>query len=38
MRAGEILSLGKKNLNLKRRVASVAHKTQHLTGRRARCR
>jgi integrase len=33
MRAGEILSLGKGNLNLKRRVASVAHKTQHLTGK-----
>jgi integrase len=33
MRAGEILSLGKGNLNLTRRVASVAHKTQHLTGR-----
>lgn len=33
MRAGEILSLGKGNLNLTRRVASVAHKTQHLTGK-----
>lgn len=33
MRAGEILSLGKGNLDLKRRVASVTHKTQHLTGR-----
>jgi integrase len=33
MRAGEILSLGKKTLNLKRRVATVEHKTQHLTGR-----
>jgi integrase len=33
MRAGEILSLGRGNLNLARRVASVAHKTQHLTGR-----
>jgi len=33
MRAGEILSLGKGNLDLKRRVASVAHKTQHLTGK-----
>lgn len=33
MRAGEILSLGRATLSLKRRVASVAHKTQHLTGR-----
>ncbi|MCC2649861.1 MAG: Phage integrase family protein [Microvirga sp.] len=33
MRAGEILSLGRKTLNLQRRVASVAHKTQHITGR-----
>jgi len=33
MRAGEILSLGCANLDLKRRVASVAHKTQHLTGK-----
>ena len=33
MRAGEILSLGKGNLRLERRVASVAHKTQHITGR-----
>ncbi len=33
MRAGEILSLGKGTLDLKRRVATVAHKTQHLTGR-----
>lgn len=33
MRAGEILSLGKANLSLTRRVASVQHKTQHLTGR-----
>lgn len=33
MRAGEILSLGRANLDLKRRVASVAHKTQHITGR-----
>jgi len=33
MRAGEILSLGKHNLDLKRRVASVEHKTQHLTGK-----
>lgn len=33
MRAGEILSLGAGNLDLKRRVASVDHKTQHLTGK-----
>lgn len=33
MRAGEILSLGKGNLNMQRRVASVEHKTQHITGR-----
>lgn len=33
MRAGEILSLGSANLDLRRRVASVAHKTQHLTGK-----
>ena len=33
MRGGEILSLGRGNLDLKRRVASVEHKTQHLTGR-----
>jgi integrase len=33
MRAGEILSLGKDNLNLTRRVAAVEHKTQYLTGR-----
>jgi integrase len=33
MRAGEILSLGRGNLDLRRRVASVAHKTQHLTGK-----
>lgn len=33
MRAGEILSLGKRSLNLQRRVASVEHKTQHITGR-----
>ncbi|WDD93857.1 tyrosine-type recombinase/integrase [Burkholderia sp. FERM BP-3421] len=32
MRAGEILSLGKGNLDLTRRVATVEHKTQHLTG------
>jgi integrase len=33
MRAGEILSLSSANLDLRRRVASVAHKTQHLTGK-----
>lgn len=33
MRLGEILSLGKGNLDLQRRVASVEHKMQHLTGR-----
>lgn len=33
MRAGEILSLGKKTLDVKRRVASVPHKMQYLTGR-----
>lgn len=33
MRAGEIIGLGKDTLNLKRRVAVVEHKTQHLTGR-----
>jgi len=33
MRAGEILSLGKSNLNLTRRIAVVEHKTQHITGR-----
>ena len=33
MRAGEILSLGRHNLDLKRRVAAVEHKTQHITGR-----
>jgi len=33
MRAGEILSLGKGTLDLRRRVAKVPHKTQHLTGR-----
>lgn len=33
MRAGEILSLGKKTLNLQRRVATVPHKMQHLTGK-----
>lgn len=34
MRVGEILQLGKGTLNMERRVASVEHKTQHLTGRR----
>lgn len=33
MRAGEILSLGKVTLDIKRRVASVPHKMQYLTGR-----
>jgi integrase len=33
MRAGEVLSLGEGNVDLKRRVATVEHKTQHLTGR-----
>ncbi|CAB3746408.1 hypothetical protein LMG29542_00203 [Paraburkholderia humisilvae] len=33
MRAGEILSLGKRNVDLAKRVATVAHKTQHLTGK-----
>lgn len=33
MRAGEILSLGKANLDTVQRVASVAHKTQHITGK-----
>lgn len=33
MRAGEILSLGKKTLDLGRRVARVKHKTQHITGK-----
>lgn len=33
MRAGEILSLGEKTLDMRRRVAKVPHKTQHLTGR-----
>lgn len=33
MRAGEILSLGKTTLDMRRRVARVPHKTQHLTGR-----
>jgi integrase len=34
MRAGEILSLGHDTLHMDRRVASVDHKTQHITGRR----
>lgn len=33
MRAGEILTLGSANVNLDRRIAKVAHKTQHITGR-----
>ncbi|MBX9427904.1 tyrosine-type recombinase/integrase [Ralstonia pseudosolanacearum] len=33
MRASEILSLGKDTLDLKRRVATVKHKMQYLTGR-----
>jgi integrase len=33
LRAGEILSLGRGNLDMKNRVAKVQHKTQHLTGR-----
>jgi integrase len=33
MRAGEILSLSTKNVSLDRRVASVSHKTEHITGR-----
>lgn len=33
MRAGEILSLGKHNLDLGRRVATVEHKTQRITGK-----
>jgi integrase len=33
MRASEVLSLGADNVDLKKRVARVAHKTQHLTGR-----
>jgi integrase len=33
MRAGEILSLGKHTLDMRRRVAKVPHKTQHLTGK-----
>jgi integrase len=33
MRAGEILRLGRATLDLRQRVATVEHKTQHLTGR-----
>jgi len=33
MRAGEILSLNAKRVNLKDRVLSVPHKTQHITGK-----
>lgn len=33
MRAGEILSLGKNTLDLRRRVAQVPHKMQYLTGK-----
>ncbi|MBB5509610.1 tyrosine-type recombinase/integrase [Paraburkholderia atlantica] len=33
MRAGEILQLGKKNCDLKKRVATVSHKMQRLTGK-----
>lgn len=33
MREGEIASLGDHNVDLRRSVATVAHKTQHLTGR-----
>ncbi len=33
MRAGEILSLGKGNVDLKRRIATIKHKMQYLTGR-----
>jgi len=33
MRAGEILSLGRSTLDLKRRVATVHHKMEYLTGR-----
>lgn len=33
MRAGEILQLGKASLDLTKRLATVKHKTQHLTGR-----
>lgn len=33
MRAGEILSLGRANLDLAKRVAEVKHKMQHITGK-----
>jgi integrase len=33
MRAGEILSLGNKTLDLQKRVATVSHKMEYLTGR-----
>lgn len=33
MRAGEVLSLSVKTVDVKRRVATVEHKTQHLTGK-----
>ncbi len=33
MRAGEVLSLSGKTVDLKRRVATVEHKTQHITGK-----
>lgn len=33
MRAGEILSLGKTTLDMKRRVATIPHKMQYITGR-----
>lgn len=33
MRAGEILTLNSKRINLKNRVLTVPHKTQHLTGK-----
>ena len=33
MRAGEILQLGKASCDLKKRVATVSHKMQHLTGK-----
>ncbi|MEM5294196.1 tyrosine-type recombinase/integrase [Burkholderia sp. JPY481] len=33
MRAGEIVSLGKRTLDTRRRIARVPHKMQHLTGR-----
>jgi integrase len=33
MRAGEILTLGPATVNMQRRVATVEHKTQHITGK-----